>query len=92
MYITAVQKSIDASRRGRTLALESIDLTKSINRIKSVIGNANSEQHDLRLRGHVHKTCLLAKEGYDSSKGVWENFRGVRQTLMKESVISNQLV
>jgi len=88
MYLTAIDHSIEASLRGNDLGLESINLANSVAQIRK--GSASSER-DANLKDCVQKTCILAKEGYNLSKEVLQNFRGVRHALMKESITSIQI-
>ena len=88
MYLTAIHHSIEASRRGNDLGFESINLANSVTQLRT--GSASSER-DAKLKDCVQKTCILAKEGYNLSKEVLQNFLGVRQALMKESITSIQI-
>ena len=80
MYLTAIDHSIEASHRADALGLESIDLANSITQTRSRTVNAN-----LGRDAKLNDCCKLAAEGYNLSKEVLQNFRGVRHALMKES-------
>ncbi len=88
MYLKAIDHSIEASHRGNALGLESINRANSITQIRT--GRASLEQ-DAKLKDCVQKTCILAEEGYNLSREVFQNFRDVRHDSMKESITSIQI-
>ena len=89
MYLTAIDHSIEASRRGNALGLESINLANSITQIRT---ERTSLEQDAKLKDCVQKTCILADKGYNLSKEVLQIFRGVRDTSMEESITPVQIV